>query len=51
VEDPNGAAHIYLLPLFRTDDPDGRPMAYLSQLHYTVGNYLEEERAQEIRSW
>lgn len=49
VEDPNGTAHNYLLPLFNTKDPDGRPVAYLESLRYTVGNYITREAAEALR--
>jgi hypothetical protein len=45
VEDPNGAAHIYKLPLYSTQDPNGQPVAYLTELRYTVGNYVTEAQA------
>lgn len=38
VEDPNGKAFIYRLPLYDRAQPDGPPMAYLTELRYTVGN-------------
>jgi Family of unknown function (DUF6073) len=49
VEDPNGKAHNYLLPLFDTKHPDGAAVAYLESLHYTVGNYLTKDAADAIR--
>lgn len=49
VEDPNGEAHIYRLPLFSTEDPDTEPVAYLTRLRYTVGNYIAEEEAEKFR--
>lgn len=49
VEDPNGAAHIYRLPLYDMAQPNGRPVAYLTELRYTVGNYLTAAQAEEIR--
>lgn len=49
VEDPNGAARIYRLPLYSRADPDGRPVAYLRSLRYTVGDYITPERAAECR--
>ncbi len=50
VEDPNGVAHIYNLPLYSTDNPDGKPLAYLISLKYTVGNYLTESQVNDIRA-
>jgi Family of unknown function (DUF6073) len=49
VEDPNGKAHNYLLPLFDTKNPDGPAVAYLESLRYTVGNYITREAADAIR--
>lgn len=49
VEDPNGRAFNYLLPLFDTKHPDGPAVAYLESLHYTVGNYITREAADAIR--
>lgn len=49
VEDPNGEAHIYRVPLFNVNDPNGKPVAYLTRLRYTVGNYITEEQAQRFR--
>lgn len=51
VEDPNGEAHIYRLGLYDRNNPDGRPVAYLLQLRYTVGNYITLEQAEEFRQW
>jgi len=50
VEDPNGEAHIYRLPLFDREHPDGNPAAYLTRLQYTVGSYLSREEMEETRS-
>ena len=50
VEDPNGTAHNYLLPLYSTSDPNGRPVAYLESLRYTVGNYLTQQAVEAIRA-
>ncbi len=49
VEDPNGVAHLYYLPLFDRGTPDGRPVAYLTSLKYTVGNYVTQAQARRIR--
>jgi hypothetical protein len=49
VEDPNGEAYIYRLPLFNVDDPNGQPIAYLTSLRYTVGNYITREEARAFR--
>ncbi|MFZ0769836.1 MAG: DUF6073 family protein [Candidatus Sulfotelmatobacter sp.] len=44
VEDPNGEAHIYRLPLFNVKEPDGNAAAYLTRLRYTVGNYITQHQ-------
>lgn len=49
VEDPNGEAHIYRLPLFDEKHPDGNPVAYLTRLRYSVGNYLTEDHLKAMR--
>lgn len=49
VEDPNGEAHIYRLPLFNVKEPNGEPVAYLTRLRYTVGNYITKEQAEKFR--
>jgi len=51
VEDPNGQAHIYRLPLYSMQDPEGKPKAYLTSLRYTVGNYVTFEEAEKFREW
>lgn len=50
VEDPNGEARIYRLPLYDTRNPDGPPAAYLTRLRYTVGNYLTRNEVDAIRA-
>lgn len=49
VEDPNGVAHIYRLPLFDQKEPDGAPVGYLTSLRYTVGSYLKREEVEKLR--
>jgi len=48
VEDPNGAAHIYKLPLYDMKNPNGKPVVYLTSLRYTVGNYITKARARSL---
>jgi hypothetical protein len=44
-----GVGRIYrMLPLFRTDGPDGPPAAYLTSLNFAMGTYLTEE---ELHQW
>lgn len=49
VEDPNGEAHIYRLPLFDIKRPSGTAVAYLTRLRYTVGNYITKNEAKKWR--
>lgn len=50
IEDPNGEAHIYRLPLFDVRRPNGSAVAYLTRLRYTVGNYISKEQANQWRA-
>lgn len=50
VEDPNGAAHLYRLPLFDTRKPEGEPVAYVTGLNYTIGNYVTQADAAAFRA-
>jgi hypothetical protein len=50
IEDPNGAAHLYRLPLFDTRKPDGEPVAYVTGLNYTIGNYVTVAEAAAFRA-
>jgi hypothetical protein len=50
VEDPNGAAHLYRLPLYDQSKPDGKPAAYLTSLRYTIGNYVTQAEASAFRA-
>lgn len=50
VEDPNGAAYLYRLPLYDAQKPDGKPAAYLTSLRYTIGNYITQADAAAFRA-
>jgi|tagenome__1003787_1003787.scaffolds.fasta_scaffold20580653_2 hypothetical protein len=50
VEDPNGLARIFRLPLYDKANPDGQPVAYLNRLQYTVGNYITETQARSFQA-
>jgi hypothetical protein len=50
VEDPKGEAHIYFLPLFDKSNPASAPVAYLTRLQYTVGNYISKDEIDSLRS-
>jgi hypothetical protein len=49
VNDPNGHALLFRLPLFDRDDPNGTPRAYLTSLRYGADHYLEESQVQARR--
>lgn len=44
-----GPAAVHDLPLYNVDDPDGRPLAYLTDLQYTVLNYMNRDEALRYR--
>jgi len=45
-----GVGRIYrMLPLFDRDDPEGKPVAYLTALDFVMGTYLTEAELQELR--
>ena len=50
VEDPNGQAFIYNLPLYDVASAGAPPTAYLTSLKYTVGNYLTEDAVASMRA-
>jgi hypothetical protein len=44
-----GEGRIYqVLPLFDTEDPDGRPAAYLTSLQFRMGNYVKQAQIESI---
>lgn len=49
VNDPNGQAQLFRLPLFDLANPDGRAVAYLTSLRYGADHYITEAQAQAIR--
>jgi hypothetical protein len=49
VDDPNGHALLFKLPLFNIQDPHGEPMAYLTSLQYGADHYLTREEVNSIR--
>lgn len=42
VDDPNGHALLFNLPLYNRKDPEGEPVAYLTSLRYGADHYLSE---------
>jgi hypothetical protein len=49
VDDPNGHALLFRLPLFNIKDPQGEPMAFLTSLRYGADNYLTKDEFRAIR--
>lgn len=49
VDDPNGHALLFKLPLFNIDDPQGEPVAFLTSLRYGADNYLTRSEFRAIR--
>lgn len=49
VDDPNGHALLFRLPLYDRAAPDGNPVAYLTSLRYGADNYVTEEEARSFR--
>jgi hypothetical protein len=49
VNDPNGHALLFKLPLFNVDDPQGEPVAFLTSLRYGADNYLTKDEFRAIR--
>jgi uncharacterized protein DUF6073 len=49
VDDPNGHALLFKLPLFNVQDPHGEPIAYLTSLRYGADHYLSRDEVKSIR--
>ena len=50
VNDPNGHALLFNLPLFDREDTNGEPRAYLTSLRYGADHYLTEKEAEAFRN-
>ncbi|HYN82336.1 MAG TPA: DUF6073 family protein [Gemmatimonadaceae bacterium] len=50
VDDPNGHALLFMLPLFDRKDPSGKPLAYLTSLRYGADNYITESKARSFQA-
>lgn len=50
VDDPNGHALLFRLPLYNREDPNGNPLAYLTSLRYGADNYLTESEARSFQT-
>jgi hypothetical protein len=44
VDDPNGHALLFLLPLYDTANPTGKPVAHLTSLRYGADNYISRSQ-------
>lgn len=49
VDDPNGHALLFKLPLFNLEDPHAEPVAFLTSLRYGADNYLTRAEVKTIR--
>jgi len=49
VDDPNGHALLFRLPLFNVEDPQGEPVAFLTSLRYGADDYLTKAQVSAIR--
>jgi hypothetical protein len=46
-----GRGQIYRrLPLYDRDDPNGRPVAFLTSLNFSMGTYLSRDQVRELVS-
>lgn len=46
-----GRGQIYrMLPLYDRENPDGKPVAYLTSLSFAMGTYLPQERVEQLAS-
>ena len=49
VDDPNGHALLFMLPLFDRAHPSGKAVAYLTSLRYGADNYITEAEAKSFQ--
>jgi hypothetical protein len=49
VDDPNGHAMLFKLPLFSVSAPHAEPVAFLTSLRYGADHYLTREEVRAIR--
>ncbi len=49
VDDPNGHALLFMLPLFDRTKPSGKAVAYLTSLRYGADNYITEAEAKSYQ--
>ena len=50
VDDPNGHALLFYLPLYHLADPDGPAAAYLTSLRYGADNYITETEVRSLQA-
>jgi len=50
VDDPNGHALLFMLPLFDRANPSGKAVAHLTSLRYGADNYLSEAEVKSIQT-
>jgi len=50
VDDPNGHALLFMLPLYDRAKPDGKAVAHLTSLRYGADNYLTEKEVHAIKA-
>lgn len=50
VDDPNGHALLFMLPLFDYNKSSEKPLAYLTSLRYGADNYLSEAEVKHFHS-
>lgn len=50
VDDPNGHALLFMLPLFDRTNPTGKAVAYLTSLRYGADNYITEAEVKSLRA-
>jgi hypothetical protein len=50
VDDPNGHALLFMLPLYDRANPNGAAVAHLTSLRYGADNYLTEAEVKAVKS-
>ena len=50
VDDPNGHALLFMLPLYDRANPSSKPVAHLTSLRYGADNYLTEHQVKSVRA-
>lgn len=50
VDDPNGHALLFMLPLFDQKNPSAKAVAYLTSLRYGADNYISEAEVKSLQA-